>query len=71
MIGWEELTNDGAWKVYRDLDKNNWVHRADGPAEIGMNGGKDWRFNGKFIRMGGPYIISSNGSKDWNRMELL
>jgi hypothetical protein len=44
---------------------NGKLHRTDGPAIQGADGGKSWYLNGKLHRTDGPAIEFANGSKWW------
>ena len=44
---------------------NNWLHRTDGPAYIGVNGYQGWYQNGKRHRTYDPAVIRANGTQVW------
>jgi hypothetical protein len=44
---------------------NNWLHREDGPAYIGVNGYQAWYINGKRHRTDGPAVIHADGYQAW------
>jgi hypothetical protein len=46
-------------------NKNGELHRLDGPAFEGANGGKYWYLNGVLHREGGPAVERVNGDKEW------
>jgi hypothetical protein len=43
---------------------NNWLHRTDGPAYIGVNGYQGWYLNGKLHRTDGAAVIW-DGTQEW------
>ena len=57
---------------YLDLTEVEWVifdkrllNRKNGPAVKFVNGGEQWRTNGRFHRIGGPALVYSDGTKMW------
>jgi len=41
------------------------IHREDGPALMGIDGGKAWCINGDLHREDGPAQEFANGEKHW------
>jgi len=58
----KEVDKYGTIRYY---NKNDELHREDGPAVITNNGGKFWFINDKRHREDGPAMILSNGEKRW------
>ncbi len=47
------------------VNKNNQLHRENGPAIKYTDGAKPWYQNGIRHRLDGPALINSNGDKSW------
>jgi len=58
----KEVDKYGTIRYY---NKNDELHREDGPAVITNNGGKFWFINDKRHRNDGPAVELSNGEKLW------
>ena len=52
-------------REYYNNDKNNNLHREDGPAIERTDGTKVWYINGKLHRTDGPAIEWKSGTKEW------
>ena len=46
-------------------DKDGWVHREDGPAQIKPDGTQKWFWRGWLHRDDGPAVIEANGTQMW------
>jgi hypothetical protein len=46
-------------------NKNNEMHREDGPAAEYFDGTKTWRIDGRLHREDGPALEAGNGNKHW------
>ena len=57
-----KIDSDGTRKWY---DKNNKLHRDDGPAVEYANGSKEWFQHGHLHREDGPAVEWCNGTKIW------
>jgi hypothetical protein len=60
----KEYKNYKYW-VIEYLNKNNELHRLDGPASEYSNGNKYWCKDAKRHRLDGPAIEYCNGRKDY------
>ena len=56
------VEDNGATRWY---NKNNELHREDGPADEWASGTKSWYLNGKLHREDGPAVECASGSKYW------
>jgi hypothetical protein len=59
-----EINANGSKFYYKDKSMKI-LHREDGPAFEGYDGGKEWRINGKLHREDGPAIEWAYGDKSW------
>jgi hypothetical protein len=48
-------------------NKNNQLHRDDGPAMITVKGRIDWCLNGKVHRENGPAVTLPDGTQQWRQ----
>jgi hypothetical protein len=56
--------------IEQHRDKDNNLHREDGPASIYENGSMHWRRHGKLHRVDGPAIINENMQQWWYNGKL-
>jgi len=59
----KETDEDGNVRYY---NKNNQLHRINGPAVIRKDGSKYWYKNGKTHRLDGPALEYSDGDRFWS-----
>lgn len=63
LIDGEIVEFGGGDKLW--YNKNNQLHRLDGPAVEYADGSNEWYVNGRKHRLDGPAIDYSDGTKAW------